>query len=85
MTVCFLRFGRRTMLLVSYVFAALFGVASAFSTSLVMFAVLRFFTGFSITGIVIIAAVLSEYFTLTTFQRCLSRPQTSIFREKPMN
>ncbi|XP_047433321.1 uncharacterized protein LOC125003430 [Mugil cephalus] len=53
------RFGRRIMLLVSYVSAMVFGVASVFSTSYVMFAVLRFFTGFCINGIVIVSAVLS--------------------------
>lgn len=53
------RYGRRILLLVSYVSAMLFAVASAFSTSYVMFAVLRFFTGFCITGIVIISTVLS--------------------------
>ncbi|XP_062283622.1 solute carrier family 22 member 7-like [Scomber scombrus] len=53
------RFGRRIMLLVSYVSGMLFAVASAFSSSYVMFIVLRFFTGFCITGIVIISSVLS--------------------------
>ncbi|XP_022614327.1 solute carrier family 22 member 7-like isoform X2 [Seriola dumerili] len=53
------KFGRRIMLLVSYVSGMLFAVASAFSSSYVMFAVLRFFTGFCITGIVIVSAVLS--------------------------
>ncbi|KAM4750896.1 LOW QUALITY PROTEIN: solute carrier family 22 member 7-like [Anableps anableps] len=53
------RFGRRIMLLVSYVSGMLFAVASVFSTSYVMFAVLRFFTGFCITGIVIVSAALS--------------------------
>ncbi|XP_068178108.1 solute carrier family 22 member 7-like [Antennarius striatus] len=53
------RFGRRSMILVSYTSAMLFGFASALSTSYVMFMVLRFFTGFSITGITIIAAVLT--------------------------
>ncbi|XP_074486061.1 solute carrier family 22 member 7-like [Sebastes fasciatus] len=53
------RFGRRIMLLVSYVTGMIFAVASAFSTSYVMFAVLRFFTGFCITGIVIVSTVLS--------------------------
>ncbi|XP_029949202.1 solute carrier family 22 member 7-like [Salarias fasciatus] len=53
------RYGRRNLLLVSYVSAMLFAVASAFSTSYVMFTVLRFFTGFCITGIVIISTVLS--------------------------
>ncbi|CAJ1052323.1 solute carrier family 22 member 7-like [Xyrichtys novacula] len=53
------RYGRRIMLLVSYVTGMLFAIASAFSTSYVMFAVLRFLTGFCITGIVIVSAVLS--------------------------
>ncbi|KAM6941172.1 solute carrier family 22 member 7-like [Lycodopsis pacificus] len=53
------RFGRRIMLLVSYVSGMLIAVASAFSTSYVMFAVLRFFTGFCITGIAIVTTVLS--------------------------
>ncbi|XP_067106805.1 solute carrier family 22 member 7-like [Osmerus mordax] len=53
------RFGRRIMLLVSYVSAMVFGVASAFSTSYGMFAMLRFLTGFGITGIVIVSTVLS--------------------------
>ncbi|XP_031613777.1 solute carrier family 22 member 7-like [Oreochromis aureus] len=53
------RYGRRIMLLVSYVSGMVFAVASAFSTSYVMFTVLRFLTGFCITGIVIVSAVLS--------------------------
>ncbi|XP_036403105.1 solute carrier family 22 member 7 [Megalops cyprinoides] len=53
------RFGRKSMLMVSYVSGMIFGVASAFSTSFVMFAVMRFFTGFGITGISIISTVLS--------------------------
>ncbi|TWW59714.1 solute carrier family 22 member 7-like [Takifugu flavidus] len=53
------KFGRRIMLLVSYVSGMLFAIASAFSTSYVMFVVLRFFTGFCITGIVIISSVLT--------------------------
>ncbi|CAL1601323.1 unnamed protein product [Knipowitschia caucasica] len=53
------RFGRRITLLLSYVSGMLFAVASAFSTTYLMFAVLRFMTGFCITGIVIVSAVLS--------------------------
>ncbi|XP_052000953.1 solute carrier family 22 member 7 [Xyrauchen texanus] len=52
-------FGRKPMLLVSYLTGTGFGLGSAFSSSFIMFAVLRFFTGFSITGIVIIASVLN--------------------------
>ncbi|KAA0711072.1 Solute carrier family 22 member 7 [Triplophysa tibetana] len=47
------------MLLVSYLSGMGFAVASAFSSSFIMFAVLRFFTGFAITGIIIITAVLN--------------------------
>ncbi|XP_072320323.1 solute carrier family 22 member 7-like [Eucyclogobius newberryi] len=53
------KFGRRIPLLLSYVSGMLFAVVSAFSTTYIMFAVLRFFTGFCITGIVIVSAVLS--------------------------
>ncbi|KAB5561875.1 hypothetical protein PHYPO_G00011560 [Pangasianodon hypophthalmus] len=53
------RYGRKTMLLVSYVLALCFAIASAFSSSIIMFAVLRFFTGMSITGIVIVTSVLN--------------------------
>ncbi|XP_056136456.1 solute carrier family 22 member 7-like [Lampris incognitus] len=53
------RFGRRIMLLVSYISGLVFGVASALSTSFTMFMVLRFLTGFSITGIVIVSTVLN--------------------------
>ena len=60
----FLRYGRRIMLLVSYVFATLFGMASAFSVNYAMFATMRFLTGFSITGIIIVSTVLSEYHIL---------------------
>uniref|UniRef100_A0A3Q2ZPZ6 Solute carrier family 22 member 7b, tandem duplicate 3 n=1 Tax=Kryptolebias marmoratus TaxID=37003 RepID=A0A3Q2ZPZ6_KRYMA len=55
------RFGRRIMLLVSNVSGLLFAIASAFSTTYEMFAVLRFFTGFCITGIVIVSTVLVEW------------------------
>ncbi|XP_051502983.1 solute carrier family 22 member 7 [Myxocyprinus asiaticus] len=53
------RFGRKPMLLVSYVSGMGFAVASSFSSSFIMFAVLRFFTGFTITGIIIISTVLN--------------------------
>ncbi|XP_036403104.1 solute carrier family 22 member 7b.1 [Megalops cyprinoides] len=53
------KFGRKPMLLVSYLSAMAFGFASAFSKSYVMFAVMRFFTGLGITGISIISMVLS--------------------------
>uniref|UniRef100_A0AAY4BW19 Solute carrier family 22 member 6 n=1 Tax=Denticeps clupeoides TaxID=299321 RepID=A0AAY4BW19_9TELE len=53
------RYGRRKTLLVSYVAGMGFAVISAFSSSYIMFAVLRFLTGFSITGIVIVSSVLN--------------------------
>ncbi|CAK6958488.1 solute carrier family 22 member 7-like isoform X1 [Scomber scombrus] len=52
------RFGRKNGLLVSYVTTTLFGLASAFSYNFPMFAVMRFFTGFGISGISIITIVL---------------------------
>uniref|UniRef100_A0A8C1A7F6 Solute carrier family 22 member 6 n=2 Tax=Cyprinus carpio TaxID=7962 RepID=A0A8C1A7F6_CYPCA len=52
-------FGRKPMLLVSYMLGMGFGLCSTFSSSFVMFAVLRFFTGFTITGSVIISTILN--------------------------
>ncbi|XP_052386463.1 solute carrier family 22 member 7-like [Carassius gibelio] len=52
------RFGRKRMLMVSYLITILFGVASAMSQSFIMFAIMRFFTGMGITGISIISIVL---------------------------
>ncbi|TRY94088.1 hypothetical protein DNTS_027317, partial [Danionella cerebrum] len=54
------RFGRKPMLLVSYISGMAFTLASIFSSSFVMFAVLRFFSGFTITGIVIVSSVLKS-------------------------
>ncbi len=54
------RFGRKPMLLVSYISGMAFTLASIFSSSFIMFAVLRFFSGFTITGIVIVSSVLSK-------------------------
>lgn len=57
------RFGRRPLLMVSYLLTMLFSVISALSTSYIMFMVMRFLTGFTITGISIISIVLSvEWF-----------------------
>ncbi|KAF1395285.1 hypothetical protein PFLUV_G00009960 [Perca fluviatilis] len=57
------RFGRRPLLLVSYLSSLTFAVLSAFSTSYVMFVILRFFTGMSLAGISIISIVLNvEWF-----------------------
>ncbi|KAJ8361533.1 hypothetical protein SKAU_G00180580 [Synaphobranchus kaupii] len=53
------RYGRKSMLLVSYLSGIVFGLASAFSSSFLMFAIMRFFTGFGIAGINIISIVLS--------------------------
>ncbi|XP_039594824.1 solute carrier family 22 member 7-like isoform X1 [Polypterus senegalus] len=52
------KFGRKTMLLVSYILSFIFGLASAFSVSYVMFVILRFLTGMSFVGISIISIVL---------------------------
>ncbi|XP_060883304.1 solute carrier family 22 member 7-like isoform X1 [Labrus mixtus] len=52
------RFGRRTMLLVSYIATTFFGFASAFSHHFAMFAVMRFCTGVGLSGISIITIVL---------------------------
>ncbi|XP_012689650.1 solute carrier family 22 member 7-like [Clupea harengus] len=53
------KYGRRSMLLVSYISAIIFSLISALSNSYIMFAVFRFLTGFGITGISIISIVLS--------------------------
>ncbi|KAJ8248566.1 hypothetical protein GJAV_G00243360 [Gymnothorax javanicus] len=53
------RYGRRTMLMVSYILGMTFGLASAFSTSYLMFAIMRFFTGLGLAGMSIISPVLS--------------------------
>ncbi|XP_007230129.3 solute carrier family 22 member 7-like [Astyanax mexicanus] len=52
-------YGRKRMLLVSYILGMGFALGSTFSSSFIMFAVLRFFTGFSITGIVIVSTILN--------------------------
>ncbi|XP_077574253.1 solute carrier family 22 member 7-like isoform X1 [Stigmatopora nigra] len=53
------RFGRRRMLLVSYLTTMTFALLSAFSMSYAIFVVMRFFTGMSISGISIISIVLN--------------------------
>ncbi|XP_034544527.1 solute carrier family 22 member 7-like [Notolabrus celidotus] len=53
------RFGRKTMLLVSYIATIIFGYASIFSYNFAMFAVMRFCTGVGICGISLITIVLS--------------------------
>ncbi|XP_051939681.1 solute carrier family 22 member 7-like isoform X1 [Hippocampus zosterae] len=53
------RFGRRRLLLVSYLTTMTFAVLSALSTSYVMFGVMRFFTGMSISAISIVSIVLT--------------------------
>ncbi|XP_030280198.1 solute carrier family 22 member 7-like isoform X2 [Sparus aurata] len=52
------RFGRKRALLVSYMTTTVFGFASAFSSSFAMFAAMRFFAGFGLSGISIITIVL---------------------------
>ncbi|KAJ0004835.1 hypothetical protein NQD34_011049 [Periophthalmus magnuspinnatus] len=60
------KYGRKNMLLLSYALPVVFGLSSAFVTSYEMFAVLRFFTGFGLTGISIISLVLSLEWSDTT-------------------
>lgn len=60
--VLLLRYGRRSMLLVSYVSSIVFSIVSAFSSTYIMFAAFRFLTGFALTGIVNISVVLSKFF-----------------------
>lgn len=49
------------MLLVSYLSTMVFALLSAFSTSYIMFVIMRFFTGMSVAGISIVSVVLSKY------------------------
>ncbi|XP_044070058.1 solute carrier family 22 member 7-like isoform X2 [Siniperca chuatsi] len=53
------KYGRRNTLLASYIMAIVFGFCSAFANSYVLFAVLRFLTGFGLTGISLNSLVLS--------------------------
>ncbi|KAK3563036.1 hypothetical protein QTP86_014294 [Hemibagrus guttatus] len=53
------KYGRKPILLLSYISAMVFSVASAMSTSFIMFAAFRFLTGFSLSGISTVAIVLS--------------------------
>ncbi|KAK0139508.1 Solute carrier family 22 member 7 [Merluccius polli] len=53
------RFGRRKMLLVSYLSTITLAMTSAFSTSYLMFVIMRYFTGVAIAGISIISIVLN--------------------------
>ncbi|KAM4603659.1 solute carrier family 22 member 7-like [Polymixia lowei] len=57
------RFGRRKILLVSYLSSMVFALISSFSTSYTMFIIMRFFTGMTLAGISIISIVLNvEWF-----------------------
>ncbi|CAJ1066812.1 solute carrier family 22 member 7-like [Xyrichtys novacula] len=53
------KYGRKNTLLASYLMAIVFGFSSAFVNSYILFAVLRFLTGFGLTGISINSAVLT--------------------------
>ncbi|XP_029951018.1 solute carrier family 22 member 7a [Salarias fasciatus] len=57
------RFGRRSMLLLALVAAALFGASSAFSSSYTMFSVSRALSGVALSGMSIIVAVLGIEWT----------------------
>uniref|UniRef100_A0A3Q3WBZ5 Solute carrier family 22 member 6 n=1 Tax=Mola mola TaxID=94237 RepID=A0A3Q3WBZ5_MOLML len=52
------KYGRKSILLASYITATVFGFASAFANSYIVFAVLRCLTGFGLTGISVISLVL---------------------------
>ncbi|XP_056265670.1 solute carrier family 22 member 7-like [Pseudoliparis swirei] len=57
------RFGRRPLLLISYLLTLGFAVLSAFSPLYVIFVIMRFFTGMSLAGISIISITLNvEWF-----------------------
>ncbi|CAB1432284.1 unnamed protein product [Pleuronectes platessa] len=59
------RFGRRPLLLASYVTSMTFALLSAFSPSYILFVIMRFFTGMSLAGISIISIVLNvEWFSI---------------------
>ncbi|CAL8332783.1 unnamed protein product [Lota lota] len=53
------RFGRRRMLLVSYLATMMFAMTSSFSRSYLMFVIMRYLTGVAISGISIISIVLN--------------------------
>ncbi|XP_044045313.1 solute carrier family 22 member 7a [Siniperca chuatsi] len=57
------KFGRKSMLLVALISATMLGVASAFSTSYVMFAVCRALCGVALSGMSIIGVVLGVEWT----------------------
>ena len=46
----------------SYVTSTVFGFTSAFSSNFIMFAALRFFTGFGLSGIGLITVALRKFF-----------------------
>ncbi|XP_076025533.1 solute carrier family 22 member 7-like [Genypterus blacodes] len=66
------RYGRRSTLLVSYLVSMVFAVSSAFANSFSMFAVLRFLTGFGISGITISTLVLCIEWVNTGHRSCIS-------------
>uniref|UniRef100_UPI0037E7E50A solute carrier family 22 member 7-like n=1 Tax=Semicossyphus pulcher TaxID=241346 RepID=UPI0037E7E50A len=53
------KYGRKNTLLASYIMSIVFGFSSAFANSYILFAVLRFLTGFGLTGISINCVVLT--------------------------
>uniref|UniRef100_UPI003AAE8FB3 solute carrier family 22 member 7a n=1 Tax=Centroberyx gerrardi TaxID=166262 RepID=UPI003AAE8FB3 len=57
------KFGRKSMLLVSFTASGMFGVISAFSTSYTMFAVTRTLSGVALTGMSIISLALGIEWT----------------------
>ncbi|GLD56009.1 solute carrier family 22 member 13 isoform X1, partial [Lates japonicus] len=65
------RFGRRTVVLLSILVLLLFGVGAAFSPSIYVYVVLRFFSGISISGILVNAFVIGgEWSDSSNFALC---------------
>lgn len=60
-SLCFLRFGRHPVLIISVLFMLVFGLSVAFSVNVTMFSTLRFFEGFCLAGLALSLYVLSKY------------------------
>lgn len=58
---CFPRFGRHPVLILSVLFMLVFGLSVAFSVNVTMFSTLRFFEGFCLAGLALSLYVLSKY------------------------
>ncbi|XP_034407921.1 solute carrier family 22 member 7-like [Cyclopterus lumpus] len=65
------KYGRKNTLLASYVMSIVFGFASAFANSYIVFAVLRFLTGFGLTGIIANVVVIGIEWVDTRHRACI--------------